>query len=119
MLSILYLETKSLPERRTDIIWDIIQMYIKRAEEKGDPIKDPNEVLCHLGKLSYDASQRGTRRLMIKKVCKILERDLFEFVFLAMKAGHVVLCTTKNVSSCFKDVKGTSLLDNFPVHMIL
>ena len=102
MLNILYLETKSLPERRTDIIWEIIQMYIKRAEVKGDPIKDPNELLCHLGKLSYDASQRGTHRLMIKKVCKILEGDLFEFVFLAMKAGHVVLCTTKMLAAALK-----------------
>ena len=77
MLSVLYVETGSLPERRSDIMWEIIQIYIKRAEEKGIPIENPDELLRHLGELSYDASQRDTHQLLIKKVCKILERDLF------------------------------------------
>ena len=77
MLSVLYIETGSLPIRRTDIMWEIFQMYIKRAEEKGVPIENPDELLRHLGELSYDASQRDTHQLLIKKVCKILERDLF------------------------------------------
>ena len=58
-------------------MWEIIQIYIKRAEEKGIPIENPDELLRHLGELSYDASQRRTHQLLIKKVCKILERDLF------------------------------------------
>ena len=76
MFSLLYIETGSLPERRTDIMWEVIQMYIKRAKEKGVPIENLDELLCHLGELSYDASQRDTHRLLIKKVCKILKRDL-------------------------------------------
>ena len=69
MFMVLYTETGSLPERRSDIMWEIIQIYIKRAEEKGVPIENPDELLRHLGKLSYDASQRDTHQLMIKKVC--------------------------------------------------
>ena len=76
MLSVLYIETGSLPERRSDIMWEIIQTYIKRAEEKGVPIDNPDKLLRHLGELSYDASQRDTHQLLIKKVCKILRRDL-------------------------------------------
>ena len=68
MLSVLHIETGTLPERRTEIIWEIIQIYIKRAEEKGVPIENPDELLRHLGKLSYDASQRDSHQLMIKKV---------------------------------------------------
>ena len=68
MVSVLYIETGSLPERRSDIMWEIIQIYIKRAEEKGVPIENPDKLLRHLGKLSYDASQRDTHQLMIKKV---------------------------------------------------
>ena len=74
MLSVLYIETGSLPERRSDIMWEIIQIYIKRAKEKGVPIENPDELLCHLGELSYDASQRDTHRLLIKKVCKIFKK---------------------------------------------
>ena len=73
MLSVLYIETESLPERRSDIMWEIIQIYIKRAKEKGIPIKKLDELLCHLGELSYDASQR-LHRLLIKKVCKIFKK---------------------------------------------
>ena len=79
MSCVLYTETGTLPERRTEIIWEIIQMYIKRAKEKGVPIENLDELLCHLGKLSYKASQRDTHRLLIKKVCKTLQMDLFLF----------------------------------------
>ena len=34
MLCVLYLETESLPRTKTDIVWDNIQMYKGRAEEK-------------------------------------------------------------------------------------
>ena len=68
MLSVLFVETGSLPERETDIIWEIVQIYIKRAKEKGIELEDPDILLRHLGKLSYDASQRESHQLMIKKV---------------------------------------------------
>ena len=68
MVSVLYIETGSLPERRSDIMWEIIQIYIKRAKEKGVPIENPEKLLFHLGELSYNASQRHTHQLMIKKV---------------------------------------------------
>ena len=68
MLSVLYIETGYLQKRRTDIMWEIIQIYIKRAKEKGVPIENPEKLLCHMGELSYNASQRHTHQLMIKKV---------------------------------------------------
>ena len=74
MLSVSYIETGSLPKRRTDIMWEIIQMYIKRAKEKSVPIEKLDELLYHLGELSYDASQRDTHQLLIKKVCKIFKK---------------------------------------------
>ena len=68
MLSVLFVETGSLREKRTEIIWDIIQIYIKRAEEKGHLIENRDELRCDLGKLPYAASQRDTHQLLIKKV---------------------------------------------------
>ena len=60
MLCVLHIETGTLPERRTEIIWEIIQIYIKRAKEKGVPIENPEKLLCHLGELSYNASHTLT-----------------------------------------------------------
>ena len=74
MLIVLHIETGSLPKRRVDIMWEIIQIYIKRAKEKGVPIENLDELLCHLGELSCDASQRDTHQLLIKKVCKIFKK---------------------------------------------
>ena len=68
MLSILFVETGSLPKKRTAIIWDIIKIYIKRAEEKGHSIENRDKLRFDLGKLSYAASQRDTHQLLIKKV---------------------------------------------------
>ena len=68
MLSVLYVETGSLPERRTDIMWEIVQIYIKRAKEKGFEFEDPDGLLHHLGELSYEASERKTHKLLIRKV---------------------------------------------------
>ena len=68
MLSVLHIETGLLPERRTDIIREIVLLYIKRAEEKNIEFEDPDVLLRHLGELSYDASQRKTHKLLIKKV---------------------------------------------------
>ena len=68
MLCVLYVETGDLPKRRTDIMWEVIQIYIKRAKEEGFEFGDPDVLLRHLGELSYDASQRESHQLMIKKV---------------------------------------------------
>ena len=68
IVSALYVETGDLPQRRTDIMWEIVQIYIKRAEKKEISIENPDELLRHLGKLSYEASKRKTHQLMIDKV---------------------------------------------------
>ena len=68
MLSVLHVETGDLPARRTDIMWEIIQIYIKRAKRKGVKLENQETILQHLGELSYDASQRDTNQLKIRKV---------------------------------------------------
>ena len=68
MLCILYKETKQLPRTQTEIIKEIIQIYIKRAKEKGVELPDEDEMLFVLGKLSWNALRRDTHQLLIKKV---------------------------------------------------
>ena len=76
MLCVLYLETESLPRTKTDIVWDIIQMYKERAEGKGCIVTD--EMLLILGLLSLEASQRDTHQLLIKQVSVWLKLSLYE-----------------------------------------
>ena len=68
MLCILYKERKQLPRTQTEIIKEIIQMYIKRAKEKGVDLPDEEEMLYVLGELSWEALQRDTHQLLFKKV---------------------------------------------------
>ena len=68
MLIVLFVETKCLPERRKDIMWEIIQIYTKRAKEKGIEFEDSKVLLRHLGKLSYEASKRKTHTLLKKRL---------------------------------------------------
>ena len=72
MVIVLFVETESLPEKRTDIMWEVIQIYIKRAKKKGIQLADEDELWRHLGELSYDASQRDTHQQKIKKVRQII-----------------------------------------------
>ena len=71
MLCVLYHANDALPKRRTDIVFGIIKMYINRAKKRFSKIKDFEELLCKLGKLSWEALQRNTRQLLISKVSEI------------------------------------------------
>ena len=66
MMCVLYLQTEALPKTRTDIVWEIIQLYKERAAEKGHEIVD--EMLYVLGELSWLALQKDTHQLFIMKV---------------------------------------------------
>ena len=68
MLSVLFNQRDFVSERRTEIVSEIILMYINRAKEKGIPIENPDELLRHLGELCYEASQKRTHQLLIEKV---------------------------------------------------
>ena len=68
MLCILYNEEKQLPRTQTKIIRQIIQIYIKRAKEKGVELPDEDTILDVLGALSWEALRRDTHQLLIKKV---------------------------------------------------
>ena len=83
MLCVIFIETKTLPSNKTKMTEELIQIYMKRAEEKGKQIEDETKMLQDLAKLSYEASTRqldkkglfsSTRqlhknRLFINKVC--------------------------------------------------
>ena len=68
MLCILHEERKQLPRTQTEIIQEIIQIYIKRAKAKGVELPDEEEMLYVLGELSWEALQRDKHHLLIKKV---------------------------------------------------
>ena len=70
MLCVLYHANDTLPTRKTDIVFGIIKMYINRAKKRFPKIKDFEELLCKLGKLSWEALQRNTMQLLINKVSK-------------------------------------------------
>ena len=71
MLCVLYYANETLPKRKTDIVFGIIKMYINRAKKRFPQIKDFEEILYKLGKLSWEALQRKTKQLLISKVNKI------------------------------------------------
>ena len=59
MLCVLHVdENESLPETKTAIVWEIIQMYRERAKEKEHDITD--EMLLVLGEVSWGALQKDT-----------------------------------------------------------
>ena len=68
MLCVLYFANETLPKRKTEIVFGIIKMYIKRAKKRFPQIKDFEEILYKLGKLSWEALQRKTKQLLISKV---------------------------------------------------
>ena len=76
MLCILYEERKQLPRTQTEIIREIIQIYIKRAREKGVELPDEEEMFYVLGELSWLALQRKTHQLLIKKVINSVHQSL-------------------------------------------
>ena len=67
MLCVLYHANETLPRRKTDIVFGIIKMYINRAKKRFPKIKDFEEILFKLGKLSWEALQRNTKQLLISK----------------------------------------------------
>ena len=70
MLCVLYHAKETLPKRKTDIVFGIIKMYINRAKKRFPQIKDFEELLYKLGKLSWEALQGNTKQLLISKVSK-------------------------------------------------
>ena len=70
MLCVLYHASETLPKRKTDIVFGIIKMYINRAKKRFPQMKDFEEILFKLGKLSWEALQRNTKQLLISKVSK-------------------------------------------------
>ena len=68
MLCVLFVETGTLPTSKTDIIQELINIYIMWAEEKGEEFGDKEKMKQDLGELSYIASQRKIQRMTIKKV---------------------------------------------------
>ena len=84
MLGILYEERKELPRTQTEIIREIIKIYIQPAKEKGVELPDEDEMLYVLGELSWKALQADTHQLLIKKVNHYLNRSMI---------GSTKLCT--------------------------
>ena len=68
MTCLLWIQNNTLPKNRGNIIRDIIDMHVLRAKKRYKDLKDTDQMLLHLGKLSYEASQRDTHKLHIKKV---------------------------------------------------
>ena len=68
MTCVLYIQTQSLPKQRGQIVSNIVDMYILRAQERGVHFEDMDQMLLDLGELSHKASQRDTHQLLIKKV---------------------------------------------------
>ena len=68
MMCVLHIQTGFLPRKRERIVRDIVDMYILRAQERGVHFEDTDQMLLDLGELSYEASQRDTHQLLIKKV---------------------------------------------------
>ena len=73
MLCVLFVEKETtLPSSKADIIQELINIYIKRAEERRERFKDKKQMLKKLGELSYNASQRKIKQMYIDKVCTLL-----------------------------------------------
>ena len=68
MMCVLYIETGFLPRKRAQIVRNIVDMYILRAQERGIYFEDTEQMLLDLGELAYKASQRDTHQLLISKV---------------------------------------------------
>ena len=76
MLCVIFIETKTLPSNKTDIIKKLIEIYIARAQQKGKVFKNKDQMLLDLGELSYKASTGKPRkkRLFIKKVSSLFAK---------------------------------------------
>ena len=68
MMSVLYMDHEKLPESKADAVWKLVEMYLRRAQEKGIELEDTEGILLALGELSWDALQKDTHQLLIKKV---------------------------------------------------
>ena len=68
MMCVLYIQKETLPKNRAKFFKDIIDMYIMRAEERGVHFDDKDKMLLCLGELCYEASERDTQQLLIRKV---------------------------------------------------
>ena len=73
MVCVLYNKEQSLPDTKTGIVWAIIKMCMDRSTvkhlgKKSADIEDIDEMLFILGELSWLASQRDTKQLLIRKV---------------------------------------------------
>ena len=98
---ILYEEGESLPNSKTEIVWKIIRMCmdrsaIKRLGKKSSEIVDLDDMLCALGKLSWDAYQRGIKQLLINKINVSL---LHNFCSTSMVGSYTVAKTIKIISN--------------------
>ena len=68
MLCVLFVETGSLPTNKTNIIQELINIYILRAEEKGEEFGDKEQMQKDLGELSFKASQRKIKQMFLDQV---------------------------------------------------
>ena len=75
LLMLLQLQGKleSLPKKKTDVLWNIIQLCIDRSVRKHfrksvDEIENLNEMLCNLGELSWNALKKSATNLVVNKV---------------------------------------------------
>ena len=70
MLCVLFVEKETtLPSSKAGIIQELINIYIMRAEERGEEFgENKEEMQKKLGELSYKASQRKTKQMYIDKV---------------------------------------------------
>ena len=80
MLCVLYHANQMLPKRKTDIVWEIVKMYINRSKRRFPEIGKFDELLFKLGKLSWEALRRKTKQLSINKV-SAQKSDLLTIVF--------------------------------------
>ena len=68
MTCVIFIEKETLPRKRSQIVRSIIDMYVMRAHERGVDLEDMDNILLFLGELSYEASQRDTHQLLLRKV---------------------------------------------------
>ena len=71
MLCLLYKEKNILPERKTDIIWEMNKLIVQWSARKTGLILSEEELkslLSQLGQLSWEALRRDTQQLLIPKV---------------------------------------------------
>ena len=73
MVCAIFIESKELPKTKTDIVRKIFRLAMDRStlktfDAKSDGVKQLDEILCTLGKFSWEALQDDVQQLLLDKV---------------------------------------------------